>query len=84
MKAVFLDYASLDKNDLDFQALHAVFDELILYPSTDAETLVARVQDADVIISNKVLVDADTLKKLGMNLTCDPVYEETGRKYHKI
>ena len=29
-------------------------------------------------------VDADTLKKLGMNLTCDPVYEETGRKYHKI
>ena len=52
MKAVFLDYASLDKNDLDFQALHAVFDELILYPSTDAETIVARVQDADVIISN--------------------------------
>ncbi|MDH2045344.1 2-hydroxyacid dehydrogenase [Acinetobacter johnsonii] len=63
MKAVFLDYASLDKNDLDFHALHAVFDELILYPSTDAETLVARVQDADVIISNKVMVDADTLKQ---------------------
>ena len=42
MKAVFLDCASLDKNDLDFQALHAVFDELILYPSTDTETLVAR------------------------------------------
>ena len=63
MKAVFLDYASLDKNDLDFQALHAVFDELILYPSTDAETLVARVQDADVIISNKVMLDADTLKQ---------------------
>jgi glycerate dehydrogenase len=63
MKAVFLDCASLDKNDLDFQALHAVFDELILYPSTDAETLVARVQDADVIISNKVMLDADTLKQ---------------------
>lgn len=42
MKAVFLDCASLDQNDLDFQALHAVFDELILYPSTDTETLVAR------------------------------------------
>ena len=63
MKAVFLDCASLDKNDLDFQALHAVFDELILYPSTDAETLVARVQNADVIISNKVMLDADTLKQ---------------------
>ena len=34
-----------------------------------------------VILSS---VDADTLKKLGMNLTCDPVYEETGRKYHKM
>ena len=63
MKAVFLDYASLDKNDLDFQALQAVFDELILYPSTDAETLIARVQDAEVIISNKVLLDAETLKQ---------------------
>jgi glycerate dehydrogenase len=63
MKAVFLDCASLDKNDLDFQALHAVFDELILYSSTAAETLVARVQDADVIISNKVMLNADTLKQ---------------------
>ena len=25
----------------------------------------------------------DTLKKLGMYLTCDPVYEEEDRKYHK-
>ena len=28
-------------------------------------------------------VDTDTLKKLGMYLTCDPVYEEEDRKYHK-
>ena len=28
-------------------------------------------------------VDTDTLKKLGMHLTCDPVYEEEDRKYHK-
>ena len=28
MKAVYLDYASLDQQDLDFQALHAVFDSL--------------------------------------------------------
>jgi len=41
MKAVFLDCASLDKNDLDFQALHAVFDELILYPSTEVKRLKA-------------------------------------------
>ena len=28
-------------------------------------------------------VDTDTLKRLGMYLTCEPVYEEEGRKYHK-
>ena len=28
-------------------------------------------------------VDEQTLKKLGMNLTCEPKYEENDRKYHK-
>ena len=36
MKAAYLDYASLDQQDLDFQALHAVFDQLVLYPATSA------------------------------------------------
>lgn len=63
MNAVFLDYESLDKNDLDFSALHAVFSQLELYPSTLATQVLARVQDADVIISNKVVLDAETLKQ---------------------
>ena len=33
-----------------------------------------------VILSS---VDTDTVKKLGMYLTCEPAYEEEGRKYHK-
>ena len=33
-----------------------------------------------VILSS---VDDDTVKKLGIYLTCDPAYEEEGRKYHK-
>lgn len=28
-------------------------------------------------------VDETTFKKLGMQLTCEPKYEEDGRKYHK-
>ena len=63
MNAVFLDYESLDKNDLDFSALHAVFNQLELYPSTLATQVLARVQHADVIISNKVVLDAETLKQ---------------------
>ena len=63
MKAVFLDYESLDKNDLDFSQLKTAFDELILYPSTTPEQVLERVQDVDVIISNKVMLDANTIEQ---------------------
>lgn len=63
MKAVFLDYDSLDQHDLDISALKAVFTELILFPSTQSSEVLNRVQDANVIISNKVMVDAQTLQR---------------------
>lgn len=63
MKAVFLDYASLDKNDLDFSGLNAVFSELTLYPATDLDQRLERVQDAEVVISNKVLIDAELMQQ---------------------
>ena len=62
MKAVFLDYASLDQNDLDTSALSSAFTELQLFASTDASEVLARVRDADVIISNKVIIDAATMQ----------------------
>ena len=63
MKAVFLDYESLDKQDLDFSQLKAAFDDLILYPSTTAEQVLARIQDVDVVISNKVIVNAEVMEQ---------------------
>lgn len=63
MKAVYLDYASLDQQDLDFQALHAVFDPLVLYPATSAAEIASRVADVDVIITNKVMIDAATIQQ---------------------
>ena len=63
MKAVYLDFESLDKNDLDFSGLHAVFDELVLYPGTLPEQVLERVQRAEVIISNKVVLNAETLQQ---------------------
>lgn len=63
MKAVFLDYESLDQHDLDLSALEASFDTLSLYPSTSQAQLLERVQHADVIISNKVIVDAATIQQ---------------------
>ena len=70
----------------DTTALSSVLQELSSDPqAAKAMEQIPNLKGCDihstVILSS---VDADTLKKLGMNLTCDPVYEETGRKYHKI
>ncbi|MDY6457534.1 2-hydroxyacid dehydrogenase [Acinetobacter faecalis] len=63
MKAVFLDYASLDQNDLNFRDLENIFDEWEIYPSTSSEQLLERIQNVDVIISNKVVVNAETIQQ---------------------
>ncbi len=62
MKAVFLDYASLDQNDLNFKDLENIFDEWEIYPSTSSEQLLERIQNVDVIISNKVVVNAEAIQ----------------------
>ena len=63
MKAVFLDSASLDQNDLDFSTLKEIFDDLTLYSTTSASNLLERIQDVDVIISNKVMIDAEVIQQ---------------------
>ena len=64
MKAVFLDYASLDQNDLDFSELHAVFENLTLYPASTEEQVLERIQEADVVITNKVRISAEVIQQL--------------------
>ncbi len=63
VQAVYLDYASLDQNDLDFKALHAAFERVQLYPTTHPQDVLARVCDVDVIITNKVVIDAAIIQQ---------------------
>ena len=63
MKAVFLDYESLDKQDLDFGQLEVLFEEFTLYPTTSPEQVVERIESVDVVITNKVLINAEALQK---------------------
>jgi glycerate dehydrogenase len=60
-RAVFLDHASLDLGDLDLSLLHNVFNELQLHGQSLPEQVIARLQGADVAITNKVVLDAATL-----------------------
>ena len=60
-RAVFLDHASLDLDDLDMAPLRQVFSDLHLHAQTPPELIIERLQGAQVVISNKVLLDACTL-----------------------
>lgn len=63
MQAVFLDYQSLDQNDLDFSGLSQVCSHLALFASTSPEDVLSRIQNVDVVMTNKVKFDAAVLKQ---------------------
>lgn len=57
-RAVFLDYASLRPDDLDPSGLQALPVDLVLHEQTTPADTIARLQDADIAITNKVVIDA--------------------------
>ncbi|MCB1822772.1 MAG: 2-hydroxyacid dehydrogenase, partial [Candidatus Competibacteraceae bacterium] len=63
MRGVFLDRDSLDSGDLDFGNLNRVLPELHCYSATAADEVAERIADAEVVISNKVQLDAATLEQ---------------------
>ena len=59
-RAVFLDHASLDLGDLDLAPLHSAFDELHLHDATAPAEVAQRLAGAVAVITNKVVINADT------------------------
>ena len=59
-RAVFLDHTSLDLGDLDLAPWRETFSELVLHASTTPDQVAERLKDAEVAISNKITIDADT------------------------
>ena len=59
MKIVFLDAVTLGK-DMDFTPFEALGD-VVKYPSTKPGEVSERIKDADVLVTNKVPVNAETL-----------------------
>ncbi|MCF6759609.1 2-hydroxyacid dehydrogenase [Pseudomonas fragi] len=60
-RAVFLDYTSLDLGDLDLDPLRRVFGDLQLCVDTTPANVIERLQGASVAISNKAVLNAQTL-----------------------
>ena len=63
LKGVFLDEASVNADDLDLWPLLSLLEDWDLYPSTTAEQAVERVRQADVIVTNKVVIDKRLLDR---------------------
>lgn len=60
-RAVFLDQDSLDLGDLDLSALESLFARFTCHPNTLPAERAQRLQEAEVVISNKVPLDGPLL-----------------------
>ncbi len=65
MKIVLLDGSTLGE-DIDLSALG----EIVYYATTSKEERLERVKDADIVITNKVVIDRDIMKDSNIKLIC--------------
>lgn len=59
MKAVFLDSQSLA--DLDLAPIATCVDQLVCHPTTSPEEVAARIDGCELVITNKVVLDAELI-----------------------
>lgn len=61
MKIVLLDGFTLNPGDLDWKTL-AAMGELTVHDRTDASLIAARIGDAEIVLTNKAPISADTIR----------------------
>jgi glycerate dehydrogenase len=69
MKIVCLDADTLG-NDVDLDAVFGKFGEFISYKMTDASQTIKRLQSADIVLTNKVLITKDVIAQTSLKLIC--------------
>ncbi|AXX91095.1 hydroxyacid dehydrogenase [Malaciobacter molluscorum LMG 25693] len=68
MKLVFLDRSTLGF-DINLEQFNQ-FGEVVLYDSTKPTETLTRVKDADIVITNKVIIDKDIMDNSDIKLVC--------------
>lgn len=63
MLGVFLDLETVDRADLDLTALHAVLPHWQFHSASAPDQVVARLQGASVVVSNKVRLDRAVIEQ---------------------
>lgn len=71
MYGVFLDRNSLDLDDLDFTQLEQSAEKWQYFTETEPEQVLQHIADAEIVISNKVLLDKDVIEQAkNLKLIC--------------
>jgi glycerate dehydrogenase len=71
MQTVFLDQASMDRGDIDYSALDRQAPGWQAYSNTEPSQVLERIRDAEIVISNKVILDRDILSAAhALKLVC--------------
>ena len=63
MHAVFLDYKTVDANDLDLGSIEALLPEIVVHSFSNQEEALSRIEDVEVAIANKVVFDANVFAR---------------------
>jgi glycerate dehydrogenase len=61
MKGIFLDRHSLDRDDLDLSVLETSVNNWCNYDATEDKDTASRLHNADVVVTNKVVLDKDAI-----------------------
>ena len=71
MRGVFLDTLTMKLEELDTSALEATLDHWDFYETTTPQETAARIKDADVVITNKVVLDRPLIENApNLKLIC--------------
>jgi len=68
MKIVFLDRSTIG-DDVDYERFDALGD-VVFYESTAKEQTMQRVKDADIVVTNKVVIDRAIMQESSLKLIC--------------
>ena len=63
MHAVFLDYKTVDANDLDLGSIEALLPEIVVHSFSKQVEVLSRIEDVEVAIANKVVFDANVFAR---------------------
>ncbi len=61
MKGVFLDLSTVDRGDLNLEPLQRALPDWTFFQRTTSEEVSKRIGDAEVVVTNKVVLGADTI-----------------------